>query len=298
MFLDMEMLKTEQRVFFMKKVVIHGFNGVAKRFAMRTRHVFNICAFVVRYNQHLDKAFDGIPVYSDFDSLPDKDIDYVFVMLPDYDGIRKEYEAILGEGSKTKLLSMLFGHRTEKQRQICAIANEVARKKVPGAVAELGVDYGDTAKYINLFFEDRRFYLFDTFGGFSEQDIQFEREQNTMNEKCVHAFDKRSSAAAVMKKMFYPEQCVIKAGIFPQSLDGLEDTFAFVHIDCDLSKPIYEGLQYFWPRLSIGGYICVHDYFEPLYTGVRQTLERFADAHGISVVPIVGNAGAVISKTR
>jgi len=38
------------------------------------------------------------------------------------------------------------------------------------------------------------------------------------------------------------------------------DRFAFVHLDADLEAPIAAGLEFFWPRLTPGEWIVVHDY--------------------------------------
>jgi len=193
-------------------------------------------------------------------------------------------------------MSMLYGHQLEKQKQFCALANEIYRNSIPGAVVELGVDFGDTAKYINLFFDDRKLYLFDTFHGFSDTDIKHEVSLNTMTESVAHYYDKRSCEADVIKRMFYPELCVIKKGVFPDSLEGLEDRFAFVHIDCDLSKPIKDALEYFYPRLSEGGYICVHDYFNPRFPGVQTVMRDFSEKHRVKMIPVPGYNGAIITK--
>lgn len=65
-----------------------------------------------------------------------------------------------------------------------------------------------------------------------------------------HFFDIGRSPESVLKKLLWGDLAIIKQGYFPESLDGLEDEFAFVHIDCDLQKPIQAGLEYFYPRLS------------------------------------------------
>ena len=39
-----------------------------------------------------------------------------------------------------------------------------------------------------------------------------------------------------------------------------EDTFALVSIDVDLCNPTKAGLEFFYPRLTPGGVILVHDY--------------------------------------
>lgn len=47
-----------------------------------------------------------------------------------------------------------------------------------GACAELGVFRGDTAKFINEFF-DTTLYLLDTFEGFSQKDMEKEEQFST-----------------------------------------------------------------------------------------------------------------------
>jgi len=57
--------------------------------------------------------------------------------------------------------------------ELCA--NEIYDKNILGSVAELGVYRGDFAKNINKAFLDRELYLFDTFEGFDERDIETEQ---------------------------------------------------------------------------------------------------------------------------
>lgn len=56
---------------------------------------------------------------------------------------------------------------------LSSLANEIAFHNIPGSVAELGVNHGDTAIWINIFFPDRTFYLFDTFTDFDKRDVVF-----------------------------------------------------------------------------------------------------------------------------
>jgi len=279
----------------MKKAVIHGANREAQVFAMRADHIFDIRAFIDREADKMSGFFGEIPIHTDFGKVNESDIAYIFVMCKDYDSVLREYNYPPPQVS-CKIMSMLYGHQMEKQRQFCALANEIYYNNVPGSIAEVGVDYGETAKYINLFFEDRTFYLFDTFQGFNDADVENERSIKTMTENMVHHYDKRSNESDVLKKMFYPDLCVVKKGYFPDSLNGLEDNFAFVHIDCDLSKPIYEALEYFYPRLSAGGYICVHDYFNPKFPNARFTVREFAKKYNAKFIPVLGYNGAVLTK--
>lgn len=129
------------------------------------------------------------------------------------------------------------------------------KRNVPGAVAEVGVFRGEFAQYINYAFPDRKCYLFDTFDGFDAKEALSELKSGNCTNAFIEAY-KQTNVGAVLERMTYLENVVIKQGYFPESLDGLEERFAFVSIDVDFEDSIYEGLKYFYPRLNAGGYIC------------------------------------------
>jgi len=171
------------------------------------------------------------------------------------------------------------------------IAHEIYENNRMGAVAELGVFQGDFAKIINRAFPDRKLYLFDTFEGFSEKDIDVEKKMNVSSER--HDFS-NTSIDIVLKKMAYPENIIIKKGYFPETAEGLEETFVFVSLDADLYEPLYNGLKYFYPRLANGGYIMIHDYNNIEYTGAKEAVKQFSQETGIPYFPLPDNCGSVV----
>lgn len=171
------------------------------------------------------------------------------------------------------------------------IADELNGKNVGGNIAELGVYKGEFAKHINKLFPNRKLYLFDTFEGFSIEDIKFDKLNNYSNQ--INSF-KDTSIDLVLEKMPVPKNIEIKKGYFPDSLEGLEDSFAFVSIDTDLYKPIYSGLEYFYPRLVKGGYIMIHDYNNDIYSGVKEAVNKFAIENEITVIPLSDRMGSAI----
>ena len=143
------------------------------------------------------------------------------------------------------------------------LMQEVKNRKVAGELAELGVYKGDFSKYLNREFSDKKLYLFDTFDGFP-QDHLFENVTKGYSsaEDIVNSSFSDTSVKTVMDKMLYPEQVVICKGVFPNTIpkNSGDIRYAIVSLDCDLYSPILEGLRYFYPRLSSGGYIMIHDY--------------------------------------
>ena len=68
-------------------------------------------------------------------------------------------------------------------------------------------------------------------------------------------------------------------------------------LDADLYEPIYNGLQFFYPKLVRGGYIFVHDFNNDSYKGSRKAVEQFCSEQEINFVPIPDAGGsAVICK--
>jgi O-methyltransferase len=168
---------------------------------------------------------------------------------------------------------------------------ELKAKQVKGNLAELGVYKGDFSKKINLLFPDRKLYLFDTFQGFDKKDVA--KEQSNDYSTGTQDFSD-TSVSLVMGKMKYPENCIVRQGFFPETANGLEDTFCFVSLDADLYDPILSGLGYFYPRLERGGYIFVHDFNNEEYKGAREAVVKFCKDNNIGYTPIPDIGGSVI----
>ncbi len=174
------------------------------------------------------------------------------------------------------------------------ISAEINEAGIAGAVAELGVYKGKFARYINQYFPGRKLYLFDTFAGFDLKDVKTELDK-TFSGGAQDFSD--TSVEAVLKRMPYPDLCVVRKGFFPETAEGLDEQFALVSLDADLYDPIYAGLKYFYPRLNRGGYIMIHDYNNDHYKGAREAVRKFCSELKISFTPIPDSGGtAIIAK--
>lgn len=171
------------------------------------------------------------------------------------------------------------------------VAYEIKQKNLVGEVAELGVYKGKFARYINGHFADRKLYLFDTFEGFDERDVSVEKKEN-FSSGAQNFSD--TSVESVLKQMPFPEKCIPKKGFFPKTAEGINDQFVFVSLDADLYEPIYAGLHFFYPRLTSGGYIFVHDFNNNAYKGARKAVEQFCSEQHIGFVPIPDSGGSAI----
>ena len=188
----------------------------------------------------------------------------------------------------------VFEHDYIRASSLELIANEIDDKNIAGSVAELGVYRGNFAQIINKTFPDKKLYLFDTFEGFDKRDVKTEVEKNYSTGE--QDFSK-TSVELVLDKMQNRENCIIKKGFFPETAEGVNDTFAFVSIDVDLYEPMYKGLHFFYERLNSGGYIMLHDYNNKGYKGVKAALRKFSEERKASYFPLCDAYGsAVIMK--
>lgn len=200
---------------------------------------------------------------------------------------KRNYICAMNLGDNEKVIESDY----VREQTLNLIAKEIYRKKLGGNVAELGVFRGDFSKKINYLFPQKKLYLFDTFEGFHESDIQSYDVQN--HEQIREFVD--TSVCDVLAKMQHPEQCIIKKGWFPDSYDLDDDErFAFVSIDADLHDPILAGLEIFYPKLLPGGYIMIHDYNTIVYEGAKRAVIEYCDSQHISYVPLCDVAGTVV----
>lgn len=174
---------------------------------------------------------------------------------------------------------------------------------IQGNVAECGVFRGDFAHYINKYFPDRTLYLFDTFDGFDQRDLDIERSLNNTAFLCgefnSREFFAYGSEQLVLKRLPFRDKCVVKKGFFPDTAVGVDDRFCFVNLDTDLYQPILAGLRFFYDKMYIGGVILVHDYFNHPLPGVRQAIQAYENEVGclLSKMPIGDFCSLAIVKT-
>ncbi len=174
------------------------------------------------------------------------------------------------------------------------VAHEIKEKGLLWDVAELGVFQWDSASKINELFPDRTLYLFDTFEGFSSKDTDVEKQQKYSSGDQDFSL---TSVDLVLKKMKYPNGCVIRKWYFPDTAIWIDTSFVFVSLDPDLYKPTYDGLCFFYPKLVKWGYIFIHDYNNSYYKWVRRAVHQFCTENNISFFPLSDNWWtAVIGK--
>lgn len=148
------------------------------------------------------------------------------------------------------------------------------KNNVNGAFAEVGVYKGKTARIMHLCDPERELHLFDTFDGFPGQDLVNEKGKAATYTQ--HHFSDTSKEKVIAYLGERPN-IHFHEGYFPDTAEPLkEEKFAFVNLDADLHKPTLTGLEFFYPRLSPGGIIMVHDYNSD-WPELMRAVDQFCD---------------------
>jgi hypothetical protein len=122
-----------------------------------------------------------------------------------------------------------------------------AVQKVEGAIAEVGVYMGGSAKLIAEAKGNKELFLFDTFEGLPYDDEHTDKPG-------FYAGQYPASFGEVQKYLSGYTKTFLYKGIFPQTADPVRDrNFAFVHLDVDIYRSTLDCLDFFYPKMSRGG---------------------------------------------
>ncbi len=177
----------------------------------------------------------------------------------------------------------------EERYSLWSLTKAVAGR--PGALAELGVYRGGSAKFICAAKGDAPLHLFDTFDGMPPVDsaIDAKLRAGDYHDTCVEQV--RGYLAEFPNVYFH-------VGTFPLSATALENagaTFKLVHLDVDLYSSTLAALTWFYPRMERGGLIVTHDYSDVRAPGVQQAFDEFFRNRPETVVPL-WRTQAVVSR--
>lgn len=243
------------------------------------------CEMPKWYNDKPAKIFQKVlsPFYKLFAYIFNKDI--IVVSTP-----------LIDRSSKN-----LFHYRNTydyvRVRAMGFVANVINEENIQGDIAEFGVYRGDFAERINREFPDRTFLLYDTFEGFDSKQLKLDTNKKLVTDSDNNICDfSNTSAELVLKRMPFKNKCILRKGFFPNTTDkDLDRKFAFVSLDVDLETPTYDGIKFFYPRLSEGGYIFIHDYNNPLYLGVKNAVSRYEKSYGnLCKIQLPDSSGSII----
>jgi len=190
------------------------------------------------------------------------------------------------------------------RRDLCRLyllyyqATGIKEREISGAIAEVGVWRGNSARLFRHLLQDRDLHLFDTFSGFDPRDCH--REPQTSASAAVGGKFGDTSLAAVRAFVGEHPNIHYHPGWFPGTAERLPRSirFALVHLDSDLYEPTKAGLEFFYCRLVPGGLMLIHDCANS-FKGCRQAVYEFFASQPETPIIFPDKSGtAVIAKCR
>jgi hypothetical protein len=281
--------------YFMKKAVIFGAGYVGKTVYEKIKDIY--CVLYATDNDERKYGVELVP------NVPIRDKTELFnggfdcVVIASSVGLDEIFYQLREEFNidESSIIRKYIEFPIVVKKQFIESYSKIVRNKgIKGDVCEVGVFRGEFAKIINETFPDRTCYLFDTFEGFDSRDIAVEQSKGYSN--ALTGYFYMTSVELVLSKMSYPNKCEIKKGYFPDSFDLFDASFCFVNLDVDLYKPMEAALDLFYPRMSKGGIILIHDYFGENIRGVLAAVDKFTKENDLQLMPIGDGISVAIVK--
>lgn len=293
----------------MCKVLIYGCGYVGKKviIPLQTMFHYDVVAYIDKNESLYGKTYLGVSIYG-LNKIQQINYDLILIALSNLKEAREAKETLEQIGVEENKIKLLYYdpeyielYTNQRMEFIQDFALWAKERKIAGNVAECGVFRGDSAKFINRYFSERKLYLFDTFEGFNRKDLNYEvREvgEGFNKEFFTEALFHNTSLDEIFLKMMTPENVIIKKGYFPESTEDVNDRFCFVNLDMDLYMPMLNGLRFFWNRMEDGGCILLHDYFHQGLKGVKKAVFDFEHEIGITLnkMPIGDHISLAILK--
>jgi len=185
----------------------------------------------------------------------------------------------------------IVGYRDYHRYATIALAlRRIERESIPGALAEAGVYQGYASRFIHRLAPQRHYYLFDTFSGFDASDLESGVGEDPRF--------RDTSLEAVLRTIGDTRNIEPRKGRVPETFAGLEsERFAFVLLDMDLYRPTLSALEFFYPRLSPGAYLMVHDFHNPESDwACSRAVEEFMAGKPEGIIEIADMWGSVIFR--
>ena len=279
----------------MKTAVLFGAGQIGAMVSRLMGLDYSVVCFADNSEGKWGSALAGLPVVSPAEALRKKP-DCVCLCVMDRERSEQMEVQLRGLGFDGEILRpdalRTFDARAATMR---LLAEQIREENIPGDAAELGVFRGEFAALINAAFPDRTIHLFDTFEGFSAEDVEIEQAQGLSRAKAGDFSE--TAEELVAERLPHPELAVFHRGWFPDTFRGCEELrFAFVSVDADLYAPTAAALPLFWERLSPGGVLLVHDVNSTQFSGAGKAVREFCAEKGILPMPVCDLHGSVVLR--
>jgi hypothetical protein len=173
--------------------------------------------------------------------------------------------------------------------------------KLDGDFVECGVNYGFMSSAImdHLDWDQlgKTFYLLDTFAGLDPRFVSDAERQSGSLEKSQQYLDDGfyvSGVDSVRANFAQWHNQRIIVGTIPETLDQVDTSVAFLHIDMNCAAPEIAALRHFWPRLVPGAFVLLDDYAYSGFGEQHAAMNTLAAELGVTICSLPTGQGLLI----
>ena len=142
---------------------------------------------------------------------------------------------------------------------------------LPGDIADLGSYRGGSALVLRRLAPDKHLHLFDTWEGIPYDDPLCHHKKG---EWATPLADCKTLVGLGHFTHYHQGAFPIYSGEIYNQDDAAQRQFCFVYVDMDTYQATRDAIEFFWPRLVIGGKMIIDDYgWEPC-AGVKKAVEE------------------------
>lgn len=159
-----------------------------------------------------------------------------------------------------------------RQANLVRLAKAIDSAGVPGAIVECGVCDGGTAALMAYASPHRPVHLFDSWQGLPETSVEDGEGGKKWTGNCVGS---PRRVLKIMRKLGVDtDRLTFHRGWFKDTFPHADvEQVALLHLDADFYEPIRLCLEYWYPRVSPGGYIQFDDYES--FVGCKKAVDEF-----------------------
>lgn len=178
----------------------------------------------------------------------------------------------------------------------CWFANHV--KHLDGDFVECGVNTGAYARavieYVNFPELNKKFFLFDTFGGLVFEQISESEKEIGLDQLYQNNY---KDVYSQVKKTFAPFNVEVVKGAVPSTLSACtSENIAYLSIDMNVTEPEIAAANYFWDKIVKGGVVVLDDYGFPPHINQKRAFDKFAKQKNVEILSLPTGQGIIIKK--
>jgi hypothetical protein len=186
------------------------------------------------------------------------------------------------------------GAHIEFRAYVCCWAASQAIM-IPGDFVECGVNEGllslTVCHYLDFNSLDKSFYLFDTYQGIPTDQITARERRRAMQHEYSECYERTKEKFAS-----FPKATLVR-GKVPETLQTVQiDKVSYLSIDMNIAKPERDAIDFFWPKLSPGGFVILDDYAFAGYEAQHEIMDDFAAKVGTHILTLPTGQGMLIKN--